>query len=209
MYYLKHICILLLSLLTINTFGQTIHRKGRKLEVGSSEYSLQKYNGGEYNWKTVYKMRVLKPFFRNFFLKNTDSTFLKSLDTTAQYHLIEPLIVNLSNSDGLYCCRDYSKKDHRSIHWSNGYPHYIFLVSNSHVYYFYKYNNDTIAIMKTLNDETPHLFTLFREKDIDIMKDLAKATVYWSDMIEETPFRLYKGKKVYFTSLKEIDSPID
>lgn len=178
--------------------AQKVHRKGSKLEVGDAEYSLQNYKE-EYNLKARNKFRVLKPYFRKYFLKAHDAGFLKSLDTNACYFNIEPLIINLTSRDGFYTCRKYYKKENTSPYFLNGFPHWPFLISGGIVFFF---NSDTVRTLKIIDSCTSHLLTLFTSDDISYIKKWAVWYPMWSNCITLAPHLIYKGKKVYWNENK-------
>lgn len=178
---------------------------GQTVKIGKNDYSLQTYKE-EYTAKAQLKFLILKPFFRKYFTDTTDTAFTHSLnrqwnDTskyTGTYVSIEPLIINTSCKDGLYSTRGYPKKGWNAPRFLDGFPHYVFLISDNHVFWLNNiYEDDTLKPDKIIDSCSKHLLTLFSERDIRLMKMLADRRIWWTDMVQQCPYIVYKGKKVY------------
>ena len=200
---IRSIFILVILLSTIHLFGQNTNSQKNELKIGNADYTLADYSL-EYSHQTVRKLHILKKHFKKCFCESTDSVFLKSLDTGSCYFDIEPLLINLTSCDGLYSYRSFGKHNHVSARFLNGFPHNVFLVSQSHVYYLNRmYSHDTTAPDKLIEKETAHLLTLLQSDDIKIIKTLANQYTFWSNYITEFPFHIYNGKELYFNDLEK------
>ncbi|HTB05777.1 MAG TPA: hypothetical protein VK806_02405 [Bacteroidia bacterium] len=192
---ISSIFILVSLFFTSNLTAQKIWKKDSKLEVGNAQYSLQDYKAAGYKFKARHKFRVLKPFFKKYFLMTNDSVFLKSLDTGACYFCIEPLIINLTTRDGFYTCRIYSKTDHASPLFVNGgFPHWPYLISSGKVF---RLGRDSLKTIRIIDSCTTHLMTFFTSDDIKFMKKWGVCYPMWSDNIALGPNVIYNGKNIY------------
>ena len=164
-------------------------------QLGTITYVSANYDG---ELKKKYKKR----------LKHLNQTFKKCICETPplnfpegnrnaklkveQEVVIEPLIINTSNCEGLYGKRIYGSISARYV---KGYPHYLFLISGGK---YIEFESDSTLNNQLFEREKETLSESFTDEERENMRQILKSNVIWNSWVIHPPILIRNKEEIKF-----------